>query len=687
MGTEQSIFYNVKDFGAAGSREKIELTSTAGSNIYIASEIKDFKVGDSILLEGGVPRVINKQIFARTDTSPINPRPEKRRYLINGELEFLGYNGRERETYVIDLCPETPDVVRWSKDNGTSWVENVPIINNEAEIDGCKLIIHDFEDKEYGCTVVFSCISREAGEILSVNGNEIELSITATVSRVCELLHSDSDAIQRAVDLAIENSGTVYIPNGEYRLARTIRITEANGLSIVGESAAGVVIKNGYIIPDTAVDCTNGPCFRLLDCRDVSIKGVTMIGNMPFAKRHLGGCIKTTRGVEPTKVYGFYFNWTSAMAMRNVERVKIEDCHARNMSGEAFYSKSLPRRIDNVPELYQKSITYLNCSAEDCARNGFNNNDEGENTSVIGCRIVNVGGCAWEGSSRYVKFIGNYVRCAGPVAIGNLRTRSAEVERLGTAQHIVADNYFEEGVCYGGAAITVGAAAGQVIIKNNVFVNFNSNAIHLVPHSQHSDLPPEHVIITGNSIDMTAEYSPSEKRYGIRVGCDYATVSDNQIYTRGPKADEQLSCIELVGNSANTLIHSNTLSNAGIGISYERAHGFVGYVKDEKSFYRREPQYGLPGLPPVPRRRSHRFENWIIEWKSGGSSVIETCDPETKLITLKESRACTTDEEFYIRPPVPSAVVRGNILSGNIKAESFDEGMKNAVITADNLVL
>ena len=687
MKAAQSAYYNVRDFGAAGSKVKIELTSTSGSKVYFASDIGDFKVGDEVIIDGATPRVVNQQIYARTDTSPINPRPKKRPYRINEELEFIGFNGREQVTYIIDLCPEDPDRVRWTKDNGTSWTENVPIENGEAEIDGCKLVIHDFEDKEYGCTAVFSCLSRERGEILSINGNEIELSITATASHVCELLHSDSDAIQRAVDLAIENCGTVYIPNGEYRLAKSISITEANGLSIVGESASGVVIKNGYIIPNPADGFTSGPCFRLLNCKNATVKSITMIGNMPFENRHLGGCVKTTKGVEPSKIYGFYYNWTAAIMMSNVERVLIEDCHAKNMSGEAFYSKSDSRSVDNTPELYQKFITYQNCSAEDCARNGFNNNDMGECTSVIGCRIVNVGGCAWEGSSRFVKFIGNYVRCAGPVAIGNLRTRSEEVERLGTAQHIVADNYFEEGVCYGGAAITVGAGASQIIIKNNVFVNFNSNAIYLVPHSQHSDLPPEHVIITGNSIDMTAEYSPSEKRYGIRVGCDYVTVSENQIYTRGPRADAALTCIELVGNSKNTLIHSNTLSNAGVGISYERALGFVGFVKDEKSFYRREPAYGLPGLPPVPRRRSHRFENWIIDWKNGGSSVVEQCDPETKLITLKEARACKKDEEFYIRPPVPSAVVRGNILSDNIKAECFEDGMSSTVITADNLVL
>jgi len=46
------------------------------------------------------------------------------------------------------------------------------------------------------------------------------------------------------------------------------------------------------------------------------------------------------------------------------------------------------------------------------------------------CRIVDVGGCAWEGASRFVKFVNNYVRNAGTVAIGNISSREADFEVL-----------------------------------------------------------------------------------------------------------------------------------------------------------------------------------------------------------------------------------------------------------------
>ena len=81
-----------------------------------------------------------------------------------------------------------------------------------------------------------------------------------------------------------------------------------------------------------------------------------------------------------------------------------------------------------------------------------------ENTSVLYCRIVDVGGCTWEGASRFVKFIGNYVRNAGTVAMGNLEPAIAtQLSRCSAAgQHIVADNVFESNVPYGGCAIRSG---------------------------------------------------------------------------------------------------------------------------------------------------------------------------------------------------------------------------------------
>ena len=336
---EGNGFINVKDFGALGSGCIMELEATAGSSVFRALEVGDFSVGDTVLLCGGVPRVANAQIYARTDTSPVNPRPEKRRYEVKDELELIGYKGPEAVIYTVDIYPEEPDVIRWTKDNGQSWVEGVPIVNGEATIEnGIKLIIHDFEDKEYGCTAVFACESKCEAEILSIDGDKVELSVKATVGERCRLYHSDTRAFQRAVDLAIERGGTVYIPNGEYKLTSSIVIQDAQNVQIIGESGAGVIIRNSDMPFTFSVDNhTSGPCFKVINSGFVTFKSFTMIGSMGFAERMLGGCNKSTKGVEPTKVYGFYYSYTSAIAFRGVERAHVEDVHARRMSGEAFY--------------------------------------------------------------------------------------------------------------------------------------------------------------------------------------------------------------------------------------------------------------------------------------------------------------------------------------------------------------
>jgi hypothetical protein len=89
-------------------------------------------------------------------------------------------------------------------------------------------------------------------------------------------------------------------------------------------------------------------------------------------------------------------------------------------------SASSSRSGNSDPAHYTKSIVFRNCTVTDCARNAFNNNDMAENIAVLYCRIQDVGGCTWEGASRFVKFVGNYVRNAGTVAMGNIGSRDAK---------------------------------------------------------------------------------------------------------------------------------------------------------------------------------------------------------------------------------------------------------------------
>jgi len=196
--------------------------------------------------------------------------------------------------------------------------------------------------------------------------------------------------------------------------------------------------------------------------------------------------------------------------------------------------------------------------------------------------------------------------------------------------------------------IRVGAAAAQVIITGNSFINFNSNAIHSFGEGGVVDLPSENVIISSNAFDMTATENESESRCAIRITNNFVTVADNQIYIRGER-DEKVSGIEISDDVTRVQIHDNTIAGCGKGISSERVYGKVGLVVSDKVFYREEGRQGEETKPMLLRRRSHGYRGWKLRWTNDGSeSVIDYFDAETLTFNLKEGRTLNTGDEFMI---------------------------------------
>ena len=89
----------------------------------------------------------------------------------------------------------------------------------------------------------------------------------------------------------------------------------------------------------------------------------------------------------------------NAVNIDGTERVLVENCHASRMSGECFVSGGPSRGTVKPGQSHSQGITYLRCSVTHSAHNAFNDVICGtENTSVLHCRIVDVGGCALQGS-------------------------------------------------------------------------------------------------------------------------------------------------------------------------------------------------------------------------------------------------------------------------------------------------
>lgn len=679
--------YNVKDFGAHGVDFTTHCRTTAGSATVTVESIGPISVGDEVVLRRARIWSPVERMFVRRDTSSLNPRPFKPPYIINGEITVDDYDGSDGDwtVYFIDICPEEPDVLRWSRDFGRTWTA-LPLNDGKISLDGdLTVTVADFEDRAYGVTAAIVRSTRLVTTVTAVNGNRLTLADTPTLTAEGELLLSDSAGIQRATDAATGVGGTVYLPSGFYRLAYPISIRNVEAVTLLGESAETTVLDNSLQGVGGNVSPQNGCCFNIDGVKELTVKNLRMQGHMGFDRRDQAGRIMS-RGADYS--YGFYFSKSCAVNMTRVRRALFENCHARRMSAECFYARTYDtRRTDHEPDLYPHSLTYLRCSVEDCGRNAFNNNDMAENTSVLYCRIRDVGGCAWEGTARFARIIGNYVRNAGPIACGNLRTRDAEIERLGTSQHIVSENVFESGINYGTAAIVTSASPTQSIIKNNIFINFNSNAINLVGTTQQNDLTCEHTIVSGNHIDLTAVDSPSRPRYGISAASDYATVTDNHVYVRGCDPDENVTGIVTYEGAANVDLRGNMISACRVGIAVEPSVGYVGEVLDDTRFYRLEPKNYVRGMPPLPRRLSHRFRGYIISWQDGTATELVGCDPDTRIFTLKEPRKLTAGEKFHYYHSRGSRIrISQNMISDCDSPIENNSIFEKSAILSDNLI-
>ena len=669
-------FLNARDFGALGSDYETGVLATADSNAFTVDDIGDFKVGEEVLIIGCNPHFAAEQIFNRRDPSPVNPRKYIHHMPYDGRVEVEGATKENWVVYMFDIAPDRPNHFRWTKDFCKTWSEEIEIVDGAfAEIDGdIRIKINDFEERHYGCTIIAIASSRMVALIEKIEGNTVYLSKSATASGKFVMQHSDTYPIQQAINAALKEKKSVYLPNGKYRLTSSLYIENATSFTFEGESGVDTILVNelGHL----GIERPEGSCFIIRGGTEVNVKNVFMTGNVCCDERYKSG-------PQPVKgasgLWGFYLNKSNATYVHNTERVYIENCHARRMSAECFYAQSSWRKAEEEPLEYGRQITYMRCSVEDCARNAFNNNDLAECTSILYCRIKNVAGNSWEGASRFVKIIGCYIRDAGCLAFGNVRSRAAENEKLCTGQHIVSDNYFEGTCIYDQSMIRVGAAATQVIIKNNVFINFKSPAVEVFGEGGKNDLPSENVIVTGNSFDLSAIGGASEPRYAVRVTTNFVTVSDNQIFVRGER-DENVTGIIVSDDAERVVIHDNTIVNAGVGIKTELVEGVVGYVVDNKTFYRMEKlstSYTgvgmVPCKPMLLRQRSHRYHGWRIVWSDGSESEIYDFDPKAMTFTLSEPRDMKVGDKFNVyRPAGTKWSVHHNMIDNCTTPESLD---------------
>ena len=564
---------NVSDYGASGSKFETTATTNSGSKQITVANVGDFKVGQGVMVSKCNIRYTPIQMWSTGIPYVSDRRP------VENSFEVRGYDGTSGSwvIYILDIAPSSNPAFRWSDDLGRTWHPEVPVSHDWQPLAGGVEVKFNRKDWEAGYVVSFGVRDQLISKIEKIEGNVLTLQDEAnrTVNDAV-VRHNDTLALQEAVDRAIREKLNVHVPVGHYMLAKTIRVRNAKAITIEGASSA-----------DTVLDISEGegPCFTLDEGTEVNIRNFRMIGFMGFNERDMAGYI-STRGAR--YIWGFGLKHCKGISIRNTERVLVENCHATRMSGEVFSSGGRGRGTVKPGQSFTQGITYLRCSVTDCARNAFDDViGQVESTSVLNSRIVDVGGHSWEACVRFGKFIGNYVRNSGGILTGNFKTSKQLADTtypdLGAGQNIIADNVFEGSVPYGGCAVSSSGGASQVIIRNNLFINFESPAIEASSVVDSSQYPSSNTIITGNIIDMTAVGQKSVPRTAINISANDTIVSDNQIYVRG-SVDPVVKAIRLSEPALNVIVHDNLIRNCGVGIVSDRSLLSVVKVDDDRNF-------------------------------------------------------------------------------------------------------
>ncbi|MFA5190726.1 MAG: right-handed parallel beta-helix repeat-containing protein [Verrucomicrobiia bacterium] len=638
---ETNNWLNARDCGASGSAFETKAATTAGSKQVTVKNVGDFKVGQGVMVSRCNIRYVNPTLWG-----PGEPYIGASK---DTGLEIRGYDGSAGSwiVYLLEMDSTGP-TFRWSDDLARSWKgAKVPVTYDWQPLGGGVEVRFSRRDWKPGHMVSFSARDQLISVIEKIEGNVLTLRTEANrTASDAVVRHCDSMALQAAIDSAIREKKNVFIPVGRYRLANGLFVRNASAIVIEGQSSV-----------DTILDISDGQgaCLALAQGTEVTVRNLQLVGHTGLAEQP--GAFKTSSGFS---FWACTLKSCSGASINATERVLFENVHASRMASECFISGGPYRRGAEEPKQYTKSATFLRCSVTDCAANAFNNCDFAENTSVLHCRIDGAGWHAYEGSGRFIRFIGNYVRNAGPVTIGDIPHTLPRLDHyhdLGIGQAIVRDNVFEGiGRC-GGVTVIYGTT--QVVVANNLFINYNGNAIHAASATVHNNYPSRNITISGNIIDLTYTGEKPATRIGINVSASDMLVYDNQVYVRGA-CDPKVTGLQFRDGALNVNVHDNLIRNCGRGITTQRLSGKITETTDSRTFR----QTGLP----LEWRTSHLYRNWTLIWlkanKPAGQSVIDGYDATALQFKLKEPHDMKVGDSVEVFPPSANWNIHDNIITG-----------------------
>ncbi|MBI3945295.1 MAG: hypothetical protein HY321_05215 [Armatimonadetes bacterium] len=663
---------NVRDLGASGSEFETAATTTAASKEITVKDVGDFQVGQGVILSGCHIHYPGR--FLWSDAHSRKP--------LEDAVEIRGYDGSGSDwmVFILDVDGAAPASFRWSDDVARTWkASRVPITGEWQLLSHGVEVRFSRRDWKPGDMVTFYARNSLHTTIERIQGNVITLKDAPNRTGDAGIVwHEESAAIQAVIDRAAQEKKNVFFPAGHYRLARGIDVSRASGITLEGADGVNTLLDISCPVGPTEVSQTKGAArggvtvFTLNGGTEVTLRNFRMVG-------HSGLAEKAGTVTNPAySIWGMHIKPCNAVSIHGTERVLVENVHASRMSTECFFALGGGRRGAEEPRSYTKSVTYLRCSVSDCGFNAFNNNDISESTSILYCRVENIGNCFWEGPGRFIRIIGNYARNAGVCAAGNYFFRDEHLLDLGVAQTIISDNVFE-GVSPNRAAIHVGHNAQQVIIANNLFINYGSTGVHLdrqdksdfyVPGRRvKSTFPAGQVIVANNIMDLTYNEPKARPCTGIDIGLSDVIVSGNQVYVRGGP-DPQVTGICVREPAINVNVHDNLVRNCGAGITTGRVEARVGQVVDDRTFVRRGRDL------PQGGRDSHLYRGWSLAWLGEQGpvalSTIERFDPVALTFRLRDPRPMMEGDRFEVFPPSASWSIHDNTITGCLHPVTLD---------------
>jgi hypothetical protein len=672
LAQDATAWLNARDLGASGSEFETVATTVADAKTITVKDVGDFQVGQGVTLSRCCPRILNGRLWGPGSTyGHYQGKPPLKDVM---DIRGLDEKASGWTVYVVDIEPVAKPSFRWSDDMARTWKPKVPITFEWQPLAGGLEVRFKKFEWEKGYTATFNATDRLESVIEKIEGNVITLKDAPTRAVTDAVLrHRDQPALQAAVDRALKEKKNLYIPPGRYRLSSGLNVQKPSGLVIAGQDGEQTVLD---------ISEGHGLCVAMRGGSECTVRDFKMIGNMGFENRDQCGHFPTwgSRGI-----WGQDLKTSFATGVVGTERVLVQNVHAYRMSLEAFWSGGPGRSGNNPPPPnYSKSIIYDRCWAIDCGRNAFNNNDYAEGTTIVNCRIVDVGGCAWEGASRFVKFQNNYVRNAGTVAIGNSSDTSENMEILGTAQHVISGNVFESVVPYGGCAIRSANGAVEVCITSNLFVNFGSNAVEVWGLGDAGHLGSAYTNVTGNIFDMTEVGPTSKPRHCLQVlGAENTIVSDNQMYVRGA-CDPQVTALKIVEPALNVIVHDNLMRNCGNGLQATTAQSRVGEIIDPQTFK------SAGGQVPLPRRKTARYAGYSMMWSSGGKLqgpvTMGPFDRATNQFKLAAPTALKTGDMFEVFPPAANWNIHDNLITGCLNPVTLNIWGSPTTVLRHNLI-